>query len=233
MKYTARFLCLTIFFVGSSIGCSTTSMPKTWNPFAGSNIKGDPLVAYEKTDLQSEKIEALKLVSYEESSAAATSEKLTQFLAKEQHPIVRANLINTLAAYNTEKSNLALKLSMEDPSPIVRSAGCKAWATRTTPEAVQALSDRAIKDSEVDVRIAAIRALSGYKDNAEVLKTYAITLDDRDPAVQYNTMTALGQVTGKDFGGQVSLWKDYLSGNEPQEPGLDITSSIYKMYRSF
>ena len=117
-----------VFNVFWLTGCQSINPPTSLNPvayFTGPKIDGDPLVAYEKTELRSEKVAALKLVSYEQSTGEAASEKLAQFLAKEQHPMLRADLIRKLAEYPTEKAELALKLSLEDPSAMVRTGGVK------------------------------------------------------------------------------------------------------------
>ena len=43
-------------------------------------------------------------------------------------------------------------------------------------------------------------------------------LEDRDPAMQYAAVQSLRDVTDRDFGNDVSRWRQFVAGKQPEPP---------------
>jgi len=139
---------------------------------------------------------------------------LTQTIKQEQDPLVRAQIVRTLAHYPTDLSAAVLTAAMRDSSADVRSACCEAWARLRGQDAVRILSETLASDTNIDVRLAAARALGELRDPAAV-DTLAMALGDSDPALQRRAVSSLESITGKDYGSDFQAWQQYARGGQP------------------
>jgi hypothetical protein len=95
---------------------------------------------------------------------------------------------------------------------------------------LQALGNAVGGDSNLDVRIAATRALQNFKEPAAI-HALSIALDDRDPALQKVAMESLHESTGKDYGMSVVAWREYVKGGNPAPPpGPSIASRLQELW---
>lgn len=145
----------------------------------------------------------------------AVSQQLAQQLAAEADPIIRAQLIRTLAAYPTPTAGLMLKQGLHDTNKDVRVICCEKLGERDDPEKARILAEVISSDTDIDVRLAAARGL-GETEDSRALDGLAVALDDPDPAMRHRAVASLKNVTGRDYGGDVSAWRQYVQGNEPQ-----------------
>ena len=101
-----------------------------------------------------------------------------------------------------------------------------------TPEAAQTLLAMASSDASENVRLAAIRSLGPHKSD-EVKQFLSKQLSKSNPAFQESASVALREHTGKDFKGDVAMWKRYLNGEsvEPDEPTLYEAMQSYNPFR--
>lgn len=136
-------------------------------------------------------------------------------LQNETDPIVRADVVRALGKVNTQAAQEALNMAMHDAEVNVRIAACEAWQETGGPDAVAALQELVSSDVNIDVRLAATRALGKFKDPA-ALQALAIALDDPSPALQYRAMEALKQSSGRDIGHDVVAWRDFVRSTAPQ-----------------
>jgi HEAT repeat protein len=83
-------------------------------------------------------------------------------------------------------------------------------------QAVPALTSVFGSDNDVDVRLAAVRALGAFPGEASVT-ALAPALRNADPAIQLRATEALAQVTGESFGPDVQAWSRYVSQTVGQE----------------
>jgi hypothetical protein len=112
-----------------------------------------------------------------------------------------------------------------DKNDKVRLAACKALANRSSETASKMLATVAQTDKTMSVRLAAIRALGTYRtDDAKSLLRRA--LDEKSPAIQYEATVALKTMTGRDFNGEVELWRQFLDGQPIEEPTTSFTEKI-------
>jgi HEAT repeat protein len=85
---------------------------------------------------------------------------------------------------------------------------------RRTEQAVTELGRTLASDTDLDVRMAAARALGTFNDRAAI-ESLGVALDDPDPALQYCAIQSLRTATGRDYGGDVAAWRQAAQGIEP------------------
>lgn len=167
-----------------------------------------------------ERLAALKLLADRAPRAGPEQrERIARELAKaaaqETDPALRAEIIRTLGRYPTETSAAVMRQSLNDAEHEVRIAVCEAWGRLGGQEATEVLSGLVSGDLDQDVRMAAVRALGRTKDPG-AKTALARALAEGDPAMQRRAMIALGEVTGRDYGGNAKKWREYLDGGNPE-----------------
>ena len=174
-----------------------------------------------------EELSALPAVTGQQ--AAELAEQLAREIQREQDPLVRMHIVRALAKLPDARAAAVLHLGLEDPSDMVRIACCEAWGSRGGPEAVTELSTVLQAESNIDVRMAAARALGETQDAAAV-KPLADTLTDNDPAMQRRIMESLKNVSGKDYGYDVQAWRQYAAGETPQTQSVSIAERLRQLF---
>jgi len=123
-----------------------------------------------------------------------------------------------------------LQAALGDPDPDVRLAACQAWVKRESAEATPGLIGLLNGDLNPEVRLAAAKALGQRKDPAAV-PALGNALEDSDPAMQYQAVMSLRQITGKDFGSDVNQWRQYVKGETPKPANsISITERLRHMF---
>lgn len=145
------------------------------------------------------------------------ADQLAEAIAAEEDPLVRAEIIRTLAEYRTATATRVLHAAVDDPDEDVRIAACRAWVMRGDAAAVAVLGRMLADDADVDVRLAAASALGQSKEPAAVA-ALGPALSDKDPAMQYRAVLSLRTITGQDFGNDVHRWQQYVRGELSAPP---------------
>jgi len=145
---------------------------------------------------------------------------LVKRLLDEHDPRVRAALLAVAAGFDTPSAVAICKGALEDPDARVRATACEVWGRRGGPEAVSLLAARFDADTDIDVRLKALRELGRLGDEAAI-PVLARALENTDPAVQFRAVTALKQVSGRDLGDDVNLWRAWAA--DPKAPGTEWT----------
>ena len=152
------------------------------------------------------------------------SQEFTRRLAatalEEHDPRVRAAILDVAAGFDTPSAVAICKGALEDPDQRVRDKACEIWGQRGGPEAVALLTTRFDADTDIDVRLKAIRELGQLGDKTAI-PTLARALENSDPAVQYCAVAALKQVSGRDLGDDVNLWRAWAA--DPKAEGTEWT----------
>lgn len=146
----------------------------------------------------------------------AQAVELAQRYRNESDPILRAQIVRTIACCGSPAAGETLAAALGDSDRDVRIACCDAWAVHGGPQAVPNLSTALRHDKLSDVRMAAARSL-GRLSGPDVVQALAPALDDSDPALQYRAVQSLRNVTGKDFGDDVNAWREFVGGGTPAE----------------
>lgn len=200
---------------------------KKANPYYRAEWKRDE--EYGTTFLQ--RLSELKLLrdrlpSMDPSEQLAWAGRLEQVIAKDPSPEFRTQAVAAIAMIPGEATIRALNVASADSTEKVRLAACNAWQQIGGPEARDMLMTLANKSSEsTSIRQSAIEGLAQFNE-AEVRETLALLLEDRSPAIQYQVTRSLAKLSGKDFGGDMQAWRDYLSGQDVPEPPKSLTAKV-------
>ncbi|MFZ5828497.1 MAG: HEAT repeat domain-containing protein [Planctomycetota bacterium] len=194
--------------------CGCSSLP-TWVPFTRETPDRLPGVL-----APHEKIATLRQLAEGAPSKGADErerliDELLQALPQEKDPMIRSEIITTLAAYPGDRVDAVLSRALEDPDRDVQLATCAAWGRRGGPQACAALSRALQTSNDRDVRLAAARGLGDVRDPAAVAALGSV-LEDRDPALQHRAVQSLRAATGEDFGNDVNAWRQYVRGETPR-----------------
>jgi len=141
--------------------------------------------------------------------------QLASNMENEADPVVREQILRTAATVVTPKSDEMLRAAMEDTDAEMRITACELWGARGGEEAVERLSHALSNDTDLDVRMAAARAL-GETENPAATPALGTALEDPNPAMQYRAVESLKRVTGEDLGNDVKTWVAFVqSGTKP------------------
>lgn len=155
--------------------------------------------------------------------------ELMREVLEEHDPRVRSEIVQTAATFDTPAAVAICKGALQDPDERVRVAACDVWGERGGAEAVQLLSQRFQTDSELDVRLRAVRMLGKLKDK-EAIPVLAKALEDPDPAVQYRAVAALKQVSGRDLGNDVNAWRAWAADPAADREGWSVAEQFRKLF---
>jgi HEAT repeat protein len=122
----------------------------------------------------------------------------------------------------------ALTTAAVDQSEKVRLMACDGLKERGDKESRDMLITLAKNPKESpSVRRAAIAGLSTFNDE-DVKRTLAQVLDDKSPAIQYQTALSLKTLTGRDYGGDIDSWREYMAGKDVPEPEKSLVASFWE-----
>lgn len=153
---------------------------------------------------------------------------LVRSMLTEHDPRVRVEILRVAATFETPSALSLCRGALEDPDATVRKAACVAWGNRGGDEAVQLLSHRYQTDTDIDVRLEAVRMLGSVKDKTAI-PALARALEDPDPAVQYRAVASLKQVSGRDLGNDVNRWRVWVT-DPASEPEWSMAETFRKIF---
>lgn len=207
-------------------GCATQNRPQ-WLAWGKPKEPPGPHI-----HTPGERLEELRKLASEvhklpAGEAERISTDLAQAIPKEQDALLRAQILRTLAVFPTETAGRVLAAGLADSEADVRAAACDAWGQRGGPEAVQRLSEALGSDTNIDVRLAAARALGNCPDQKTVA-ALGLALEDHDPALQRRSIQSLEKVTGRHFGNDAVAWREYVQGRDPKPDSESLVSRIFR-----
>jgi HEAT repeat protein len=140
--------------------------------------------------------------------------EMTYLVRTQSNPVLRGAAVDTLAVLAVPEAEAGLRAALADKDPSVRIAACDAWASHGGAAAVEQLAERLGSDTDLDVRLAATRALGRFSEPA-AHRALALALDDSDPAIRHRAIQSLKQSSGRDFGDNIDAWKQFAQGKDP------------------
>ncbi|HUT13956.1 MAG TPA: HEAT repeat domain-containing protein [Thermoguttaceae bacterium] len=156
--------------------------------------------------------------------------ELCESIRTEEDPMIRAEIIRTLAVYPGAEADRVLEAALDDPEASVRIAACGMWGRRGDAQAVDLLGRVLAGDADTDVRLAAARAL-GETKNPSAVPALGNVLADRNPAVQYRAVLSLREITGVDLDNNVNHWQQYVKGQLPAAPQpISIAERLRRLF---
>jgi HEAT repeat protein len=189
-----------------------------WLPWTASDRATKNAELYGPTANQRIKsLEADAKVAKAEGKEDEFTRRLAEQLLGEHDARVRCEIVTVAGTFDTASALAICKGAMQDPDDRVRTRACEVWRQRGGSEAVQQLASRCRADRELDVRLQAIRMLGELEDKAAI-PVLADVLADPDPAVQYRAVAALKQVSGRDLGNDVNVWREWAADPGRAEP---------------
>jgi hypothetical protein len=193
-------------------GCSVASHLPGWPFFGAKEDKTSYLTPPKQIARLRETAETAPAKSPAERERIAVD--LGRWMRDEKDPILREEIVRALARIDAPTAKRLLGAALQDPVAPIRVAAVEAIAEQGGPGAVEILGAALQKDDNIDVRLAAARGLGKLKD-PRAMPALAAALESPDPALQYRAMQSLKSATGKDFGDDVSAWREYAQGGNP------------------
>lgn len=194
-------------------GCSTILGYRGW-----------PLAEHDHTSFHTPRMRLDAIKQYASRADGTDSSEQREYVNQlarqiqiEPDPLVREAIIRATSEFHTALSYQIIEAGLKDESSLVRIASCDSLGARAEARSVTGLASILRDDEEKDVRLAAVEALGKIKDPTAVA-ALAIALDDRDPAMQFVGVQSLKSITGKDYGGDVAVWRQVAAGQTPAEP---------------
>jgi HEAT repeat protein len=197
-------------------GQDQTQHLKTYGPVGVQRI--------EELETRAKKI---RRASPQEQEAFAA--ELAQKMQHENDTLVRMAMIDVLSNLRTSSADAVLCLGLQDPEIDIRVACCEAWQKRPSPEATRILAETLSSDTNVDVRLAAAKALSAA-DDKDAVKALGQALEDPDPAMQYVAVASMKNVTGKDLGNDVNAWRQLAKQPDPPLREKSMAARLRQMF---
>ncbi|HEY2841493.1 MAG TPA: HEAT repeat domain-containing protein [Pirellulales bacterium] len=157
------------------------------------------------------------------------SAELAHGIPNEQDPMLRGQILRTLAVYKTDIAGKVLAAGVKDKDHNVRIAACEAWGVRGGPQAPEILGAALAHDESLDVRLAAARGL-GKVAHPNAIAPLGHALDDPDPAMQHRVMLSLKEASGRDYGGDVGAWREFVNGGQPPVPEESFAQRFWKLF---
>ena len=133
----------------------------------------------------------------------------------EHDPLIRAQIVRTLAVYPGPLSDAVLHQAVKDPDNDVRTADCESWGQRGNADAAGTLAGILNSDTDHDVRIAAVRRWP-MRTNRSPSWRWPAPWRTRTRQCRYCAVVSLREITGQDMGNDVNKWRDYCKDQPPQ-----------------
>lgn len=156
--------------------------------------------------------------------------QLARQIQVEPDPLVREAIVDTLAVFRTPLASQVLEAGLADEDAGVRLHCCQALGRTGDPAAVPKLARVINSEENIDVRVAAVQAL-GAINSPDAYTALAVAMEDRDPAMQFAAVNSMKAISGKDLGGDVSVWLQYARGENPA-PARDAEVSVARRLRN-
>jgi HEAT repeat protein len=197
----------------------------TWWPWRQPDQSAD-LARYGPVSWQ--KIEQLQELR-KSGPDAIDEDQLAEQIRSEKDPLVRLEIVRTLAHVPTPTSGAVIAAALQDPDVDVRVTACQEIGKIGGEEASRLLGSTLASDTSVDVRIAATKAL-GHMRDPQAVPLLVVALEDPDPALQLRGMEAMRLATGKDLGNDVNRWREYAQRPDPGAPDESLATKMRRLF---
>lgn len=224
-RWLAHGLLLTVILTA---GCAEGPLWRAgkYSPWARNHWAAEEQIAdtlFARKRRMSESVAAVENAPVEDQQKVA--DELAEILHRDPVLLLRVHSVQLLGKLNCPSAVQALVDASHDHNSDIRIASIKSWANLPPETAIPNLQEMIGSDTNVDVRLAATRALGGFSGQ-RAIAAISLALDDRNPALQLRAAESLQAVTGEQFGRDVVAWKKYVQNVAmSQEQNLPSTES--------
>ena len=138
--------------------------------------------------------------------------QLQQIVNGESILLLRLHAVSLLGRIDHPSAFQPLKDATSDPDSRVRIAAIQTWQSMPGNLAIPQLQEVIGSDTDVDVRLAATKALANFTE-PNATQALSLALTDNNPAIQFRAMESLERVTGKNLGADVAAWQSFLDSS--------------------
>jgi len=138
--------------------------------------------------------------------AAGAAKALTDRMARDPNPLVRAACARALARIGPKDAAEAFVRALDDKDPLVREEAVLALGRARKADAAEAVASLLAKDPSAEVRRACARVL-GSLEAAGRVEALIEALSDRDAAVRFHAQASLQRITCRDLGPAPEDWQ--------------------------
>lgn len=143
------------------------------------------------------------------------AQALSDIVFRDKVLLMRLHAVRLLGQLKSSPSAVeTLIKASKDNDRDIRLAAIESWKTLGTDAAVPQLQEIIGSDTDIDVRLAATEALGHFPGRASV-RALALSLNDRDPALQVRATESLRKVTGEPLGRNIVAWQQYVENVAP------------------
>ena len=154
------------------------------------------------------------------------AQALSDIVFRDKVLLMRLHAVRLLGQLkNSPTAAETLTKASSDNDRDIRLAAIDSWKTLGTDAAVPQLQEIIGSDTDIDVRLAATEALGHFPGRASV-SALALSLNDRNPALQVRATESLRKVTGESLGRNVVAWQEYVKNVAPQNIMTTPATSI-------
>jgi HEAT repeat protein len=193
-------------------GCAKGMLWRTGqlSPWARQKLAEEEKIAdtlFTKRRRMDEKVAAVRNGSSEAQQKVA--EELEGMIANDSVLLIRLHAVKLLGELNCPAAIDALETASGDSNTDVRVAAIDAWKNKSPDVAIAQLQKMVGSDTNIDVRLAATRALGQFK-GTQAIRALSLALNDPDPALQLRAADSLRATTGQPFGRDIVAWQEYV-----------------------
>jgi hypothetical protein len=140
----------------------------------------------------------------------AVAEELSEIVRHDSVLLLRLHGVKLCSQLNCPAAMQALEDASRDYNTDIRIAAIKAWEKKPAESALPQLQEMIGSDTNVDVRLAATRAIGSFSGR-QAVEALSLALNDPDPALQMRATESLQSATGESLGRDVLAWQDYVA----------------------
>lgn len=211
---------LTVLFVLSAIiqtGCAEGPLWRVgkFSPWARNQWAEEERIAdtlFERKRQMTESVSAALDAPVEQQQRVA--EDLAEVVHRDPILLLRLHAVDLLGKLNCPAAVETLKDASRDHNSDLRVAAIKSWEKMPAETAIPQLQEMIGSDTDIDVRLAATRALGNFSGQ-QAVAAISLALEDPDPALQVRAAESLQNVTGEQLGRDIQAWQNYVKNVLP------------------
>lgn len=142
------------------------------------------------------------------------AQTISEVVLRDPVLLLRLHGVDLLGKLNCPLAIETLRNASNDNNADIRIAAIKSWQRMSPEVAIPQFQNIIGTDTNIDVRLAATRALGNF-NGQQAVSAVSLALDDNDPALQLRAAESLQRITGESLGRDISQWQQYVNNVKP------------------